>query len=147
MPTTPHVERHFTGSETVRDIVIGMADGLTVPFCPGGGPFSCRVIHQNYCHREHGGDRGRGHRYGARGLSCRTHRSGALRRAVPCVICETHHIADQPAAEGILATSEQWGCDLIVMGLHGRHGLARLMLGSQVNKVVALSRIPVLVYR
>ena len=63
------------------------------------------------------------------------------------VICETHHIADQPAAEGILATSEQWCCDLIVMGLHGRHGLARLMLGSQVNKVVALSRIPVLVCR
>lgn len=32
MPPTPHVERHFTASETVRDIVIGMSDGLTVPF-------------------------------------------------------------------------------------------------------------------
>jgi len=32
MPTTPHVEQHFMGSETVRDVVIGMADGLTVPF-------------------------------------------------------------------------------------------------------------------
>jgi hypothetical protein len=32
MPTTPHVEKHFMGSETVRDVVIGMADGLTVPF-------------------------------------------------------------------------------------------------------------------
>src|SRR5438128_2182872 len=32
MPQTPHVEKHFTSSETVRDIVIGMADGLTVPF-------------------------------------------------------------------------------------------------------------------
>jgi hypothetical protein len=28
MPQTPHVERHFTASATVRDIVIGMADGL-----------------------------------------------------------------------------------------------------------------------
>lgn len=32
MPLTPHIERHFTGSEIVRDIVIGMSDGLTVPF-------------------------------------------------------------------------------------------------------------------
>jgi hypothetical protein len=30
MPQTPHVEKHFTASETVRDIVIGMSDGLTV---------------------------------------------------------------------------------------------------------------------
>jgi hypothetical protein len=32
MPQTPHVERHFTGGEFVRDVVIGMSDGLTVPF-------------------------------------------------------------------------------------------------------------------
>ncbi len=32
MPQTPHIEQHFTGSETVRDVVIGMSDGLTVPF-------------------------------------------------------------------------------------------------------------------
>lgn len=32
MPQTPHIEKHFTASATVRDIVIGMADGLTVPF-------------------------------------------------------------------------------------------------------------------
>ena len=32
MPQTPHLERHFTSSEVVRDIVIGMSDGLTVPF-------------------------------------------------------------------------------------------------------------------
>ncbi len=37
MPTTPHVERHFTASDTVRDIVIGMADGLTVPFALAAG--------------------------------------------------------------------------------------------------------------
>ena len=37
MPQTPHIERHFTGSATVRDIVIGMADGLTVPFALAAG--------------------------------------------------------------------------------------------------------------
>jgi VIT1/CCC1 family predicted Fe2+/Mn2+ transporter len=37
MPTTPHIEKHFTGSETVRDVVIGMADGLTVPFALAAG--------------------------------------------------------------------------------------------------------------
>jgi vacuolar iron transporter family protein len=37
MPQTPHIERHFTGSETVKDIVLGMADGLTVPFALAAG--------------------------------------------------------------------------------------------------------------
>jgi vacuolar iron transporter family protein len=37
MPQTPHIERHFTGSEIVRDIVIGMSDGLTVPFALAAG--------------------------------------------------------------------------------------------------------------
>ena len=37
MPITPHVEKHFTATETVRDIVIGMADGLTVPFALAAG--------------------------------------------------------------------------------------------------------------
>ncbi len=33
----PHVEKHFSGGETVRDVVIGMADGLTVPFALAAG--------------------------------------------------------------------------------------------------------------
>ena len=37
MPQTAHIEQHFTGSETIRDIVIGMADGLTVPFALAAG--------------------------------------------------------------------------------------------------------------
>ena len=37
MPRTPHIEKHFTGSEIVRDIVIGMSDGLTVPFALAAG--------------------------------------------------------------------------------------------------------------
>src|ERR1700690_72770 len=37
MPSTPHLEHHFESSETVRDVVIGMADGLTVPFALAAG--------------------------------------------------------------------------------------------------------------
>jgi VIT1/CCC1 family predicted Fe2+/Mn2+ transporter len=37
MPTAPHIERHFTSTEMVRDIVIGMSDGLTVPFALAAG--------------------------------------------------------------------------------------------------------------
>ncbi len=37
MPQTAHMERHFTASERVRDIVIGMWDGLTVPFALAAG--------------------------------------------------------------------------------------------------------------
>lgn len=37
MPTVPHVEKHFMATETVRDVVIGMADGLTVPFALAAG--------------------------------------------------------------------------------------------------------------
>jgi len=37
MPQTPHTERHFQASEVVRDVVIGMSDGLTVPFALAAG--------------------------------------------------------------------------------------------------------------
>lgn len=37
MPMTPHIETHFTASLTVRDIIIGMSDGLTVPFALAAG--------------------------------------------------------------------------------------------------------------
>lgn len=37
MPNTPHVEKHFAASDAVRDVVIGMADGLTVPFALAAG--------------------------------------------------------------------------------------------------------------
>jgi vacuolar iron transporter family protein len=37
MPQTRHIERHFTAGETVRDVVIGMSDGLTVPFALAAG--------------------------------------------------------------------------------------------------------------
>jgi vacuolar iron transporter family protein len=37
MPAVEHVEKHFTATAAVRDIVIGMADGLTVPFALAAG--------------------------------------------------------------------------------------------------------------
>jgi vacuolar iron transporter family protein len=37
MPSLIHAEQHFSSSETVRDIVLGMADGLTVPFALAAG--------------------------------------------------------------------------------------------------------------
>src|ERR1700722_9185939 len=37
MAKQKHVERHFTASETLRDVVIGMSDGLTVPFALAAG--------------------------------------------------------------------------------------------------------------
>src|SRR5216683_5631907 len=37
MPATPHIEKHFTATAAVRDVVIGMSDGLTVPFALAAG--------------------------------------------------------------------------------------------------------------
>ena len=37
MPQTLHVEKYFTAGDTVRDIVIGMANGLTVQFALAAG--------------------------------------------------------------------------------------------------------------
>lgn len=37
MPSVPHIEKHFTAGEVVRDAVIGMSDGLTVPFALAAG--------------------------------------------------------------------------------------------------------------
>ncbi len=63
------------------------------------------------------------------------------------VDCDTVHAKDQYAAEGIIATATDHGCDLIVMASHGRRGLKRIFLGSQTNSVVTQSTIPVLVCR
>ena len=63
---------------------------------------------------------------------------------VPCSI--SHPTANQ-AWEGIIKTARAKKCDLIVMASHGRGGLAGLLLGSETTKVLAHSKIPVLVCR
>ena len=56
-------------------------------------------------------------------------------------------VEDVAPADGIVQTAQDQGADLIVIGSHGRSGLARLMLGSVANKVVAQSLVPVMVTR
>jgi nucleotide-binding universal stress UspA family protein len=63
------------------------------------------------------------------------------------VPCEKRYVKDQFPAEGILETANKEGSDLIVMASHGRSGIQRLLLGSQANKVVTHSKVPVLVCR
>jgi nucleotide-binding universal stress UspA family protein len=50
-------------------------------------------------------------------------------------------------AKAIADTADEQQCDLIFMGSHGRSGWAQLLLGSVTSKVLALARIPVLVFR
>ncbi len=51
------------------------------------------------------------------------------------------------AADLILAQAKQWQPDLIVMGTHGRRGLARLVLGSDAEQVVRAATVPVMLVR
>ena len=57
------------------------------------------------------------------------------------------HVRDPSPYEAILAAANSHGCDLIVMGSHGRRGLAGLLLGSETIRVLTHSKQPVLVYR
>ena len=63
------------------------------------------------------------------------------------VECTTLHLANNQAYEGILRAARSKKCDLVVMASHGRRGLAALVLGSETNKVLTHSNIPVLVCR
>ena len=60
---------------------------------------------------------------------------------------ELVHVPESAPAEGIIATAEKQGCDLIVMASHGRRALGRLVLGSQANEVLAYSKVPALIVR
>lgn|SRR5690606_9362980 len=60
---------------------------------------------------------------------------------------EAVHVPDARAAAAILEAVPQTGCDLIVMGSHGRRGVKRLILGSQAAEVVSSSSVPVLIVR
>jgi len=63
------------------------------------------------------------------------------------IACETRHIKDQFAAEGIVDEAKERGCDLIVMASHGRRGLAKVVLGSQATRVLTHSTVPLLICR
>jgi nucleotide-binding universal stress UspA family protein len=49
--------------------------------------------------------------------------------------------------EAIIGAAEASGCDLIFMASHGRRGIGGLLLGSETQKVLTHSKVPVLVYR
>ena len=57
-----------------------------------------------------------------------------------------HAVSDQPYT-AIISTARKKGCDLIFMASHGRKGISALILGSETNKVLTHSKIPVLVCR
>lgn len=63
------------------------------------------------------------------------------------VPCQPRLAEDVTAANGIVESARQVEADLVVIGSHGRTGIARLMLGSVASKVVAECPVPVLVAR
>ncbi|HWU85571.1 MAG TPA: universal stress protein [Rhodocyclaceae bacterium] len=63
------------------------------------------------------------------------------------VACTTRALINDLPYEAIIDTATQEGCDLIFMASHGRRGLVGLLLGSETQKVLTHSAIPVLVYR
>jgi nucleotide-binding universal stress UspA family protein len=71
----------------------------------------------------------------------------AKRAANQGVTVKTMLVDNSFAADGIVATANEIGAELIIMGSHGRRGLNRLLLGSQTNNVLAHTKLPVLVTR
>lgn len=63
------------------------------------------------------------------------------------VECETVSVRHTQPYRAIIDTAREHGCDLIFMASHGRRGLSALVLGSETNKVLTHSAIPVLVFR
>ena len=63
------------------------------------------------------------------------------------VACETLAVNAAEPWSGILHSAHKRKCDLIVMASHGRRGIARALLGSETQRVLTHSRIPVLVLR
>ena len=63
------------------------------------------------------------------------------------VPCSTSSVVSEFIADAILQAAKDHRCDLIAIASHGRTGLARVMLGSETQKVLAHAEIPVLVMR
>lgn len=63
------------------------------------------------------------------------------------VRCKCVHVTNDFPSDAILAVAKRQKCDLIFMASHGRRGLAGVLLGSETQKVLTQSKIPVLVSR
>ncbi|OGA35146.1 MAG: sulfate transporter [Betaproteobacteria bacterium RIFCSPLOWO2_12_FULL_62_13b] len=63
------------------------------------------------------------------------------------VPCEVFHVVGDSPYEAIIDAAKKKKCDLIFMASHGRRGLSGLVLGSETQKVLIHSKIPVLVCR
>lgn len=63
------------------------------------------------------------------------------------VKCSSVFVCSDFAAEAIVKAAKKHKCDLIAMASHGRSGLSRLLVGSETQKVLANTTIPVLVLR
>lgn len=61
------------------------------------------------------------------------------------ISAELLHVPNSHPATAIVETAKSRGCDLIVMGTHGRRGLRKLFLGSQTSEVLVNGSVPVLV--
>jgi nucleotide-binding universal stress UspA family protein len=63
------------------------------------------------------------------------------------VPCECVTVTSEYPADAIVEAAKKRHCDLIVMASHGRHGVKALLLGSETSKVLAHSKVPVLVHK
>ena len=63
------------------------------------------------------------------------------------VTCEAHTVEAMHPWEAIIDHAKEKQCDLLVMASHGRRGVAALLLGSETQKVLTHSTVPVLVVR
>lgn len=63
------------------------------------------------------------------------------------ISCRLEQLESEHPWQAIIASAERQACDLIVMASHGHRGLAGLLLGSETQKVLVHSTIPVLVHR
>lgn len=63
------------------------------------------------------------------------------------VSCQVHTAESANPSDEILIASKKYACDSIFIASHGRTGLDKLLLGSQTQKVLAYSKVPVIVFR